>query len=251
MACLTLDVGRDTDVRVYRMNGNCDILPLPAAANFYQIINGAAAAPVAATTMTLAATPAGATIYANNYLNFVDPVGGTDSTVKFLTNQAPGTTATGANSVRGLADAAVGIDQLIPAGAIAEFPPRLKGRTSASVTQAGNTVGNLVFEEGLFMSKALTSIDTTVSLQGNFLESDAGTWTLYDAFVNRSNAVSTNLYIIITLLTQKSATFVRGSRWAFQLVVDNIEQTIETEGIKSFNISGTATGAARLDAPSR
>lgn len=249
MACLTLDTGRDTDVRIYRMNGNCDRLTLPTGAdNFYAVTNGAAAAAQGATDMTLAATLSD--MYANNFLKFVDATSGTDTTVKLLNDLALGATATGANSVRGLNPNATGIDAAVPAGAIAEFPPRLGGRTSASVTQAGNTVGNLVFEDGLFMAKNLTSIDTSVSLQGNFLESDPGMWTAYDAFTNAEDVAATNLFLIITLRAQKSATYTKGSQWAMEVIVNNAEMGIETEGIKSFNLSAEATGVARLVGPS-
>lgn len=237
MACDSLPVGKGTDIRIYRMNGNCDVLGSIPNAGYFEVTNGASAATATATTLTTTALLSD--IYKGNYLKFVDSVGGTDSLVHVNTDASATDTTLNVDA----------IPEAVAANAVAQFPPFLGGRTSSSVEQSGNLVSNVVFEDGLFTKQGLTSISSTVSFDGNFLDTDPGMLTLYDAYVDKQNYGHANLYVIITLTAQKAGTYGRGSQWAFQVVPSNASMQIGTEEIVSFNFSGSATGRCVLANP--
>lgn len=234
MTCLTLPIGRDTLVQLMIMNGNCDLLQNIPDAGYFDITNGGAAAAKAATSMTLTATPADANLYAGNYLGFRDTATGTEALAKVAADLA----------ATGTALTTTALDQAIPANAVAQYPPRLGGRNTASVNKSKNTVSTLHFEDGSDTTNNATDASANVTLNGTFLQNDPGVRTMINAYDN-----NLNLYMWITLPNQDTVNYKRGFQWAFQIVLNNLTNDTETTGITTLNATGIATGATPLNEP--
>lgn len=169
----------------------------PVAATLTHQATAATAKSAAAATITLeTALPAGFFAAAGNYLSFVDPVTGNEVLVQLA--QDASATDTDINVTR--------VPENIAVNSVAEFPLRLRNRTTANLDRSGNRETFVTFDDDRFEKGLTVSLSNGIDFDGFWSPLDAGYATMEHWF----NEGFAQIYIILETPNPKPTAYVKG-----------------------------------------
>ena len=233
MACKTLPIGFGTNVNIALLDGSCVIPAVQTGedpANTLTTSGGATAK--GSTSITISAVPTDVTIPSGSYLVFTDATGNAVMVRTSAIAVPTDTTLTVEATPAAIADAST-----------AKFPVVFGGRTNAGVDVTGNTVTSSPFEEGGFETVNATTQSSSISFDGNFLETDAGVWTAIRSLLDKT---ATGGWIT---RPAPDSRYQRGTQFSGQIVITGTPVDIPSDGIVTLNVAASFTGAPVISEP--
>lgn len=177
-------------------------------------------------TIAVTALAAGEAIPAGTYLGFIAPVTG-----KTVVVQTTADVAAGATSIP-----VARVPETIAAASTAAYPLRLSGRTSANLGRSGTRTSAIDFDSSGYADGLTTSIEQTITLNGNWLPNDAGFATAEFAFTELRE-------IFVWLeLPKSSAAFSKGRVYKGAASITSLPLEVPADGIITGNIEVAFNG---------
>jgi hypothetical protein len=172
------------------------------------------------------ALPAGTLIAAGNYLGFKAPTTGKVVTVQLSADAVAGDTDVDV----------VSIPEAIAANSVAEFPLRLSGRTNANLGRSGNRTSSVDFDSSGYADGLTTSIEQTITMNGNWLPLDPGFATAEYAFGELRE-----VYLYLEL-PKISDAYSKGRVYDGPGSITSLPLEIAADGIITGNVEATFNG---------
>lgn len=220
-------IGKGTKLYVYLPGADPTVEPVAATPTV-----GAAGSPKGATTVTIAPLPAGTLIPSGTYLNFQE-ANGAEKIARLTADAVGGDTAL---------DVAP-LPEAVGAGATADWPLRLRGRTNANLDRTGNRVTAITFDDDGYENGLTSSISNGLTTDGNWLPLDAGYATVEYAF-NELKEV----YIKLELPVPSSA-YSKGRVYKGPASITGMPLAASADGVITGNVSLSLNGKPTIDDP--
>ncbi|MEL6215179.1 MAG: hypothetical protein AAFQ99_05825 [Pseudomonadota bacterium] len=208
----------------------------PVAATLTHQAAGATSKSSSATTITLeTALPAGFFAAAGNYLSFVDPLTGNEVLVQLA--QDASATDTDLNVTRVPEDIAI--------NSTAEYPLRLRNRTTANLDRTGNRETFVTFDDDKFEKGLTTSIANGIDFDGFWSPLDAGYATMEHWF----NEGFDQIYIILETRNPKPTAFTKGKIYKGPGSITSMPLPIEASSLTQGQIQAAFNGKPTIVEP--